>query len=251
MTLSGKVAIVTGAGSGFGEGIARLLAKRDAFVTVNDLVASSAEKVAADITAAGGKAIAVAGDVSERDSVNHIVERTKAAHNRIDVLVNNAGYTYSAQSMLTVSTEEFEKTFDVNVRSVLFFVQAVVPIMAEQGGGSIVNIGSVGAIRPRAGLGWYCASKGAVITATKAMAVELADRNVRVNCICPAIGETGMLEPSIGEDTQENRARVLSTVPLGRFCTPADIAAMAAFLATDEASYITGAVLPVDGGRSV
>jgi len=251
MNLSGKVAIVTGAGSGFGEGIAKLLAKHGAFVTVNDLIASSAERVASDIIAEGGKAIAIAGDVSERDSVNHVVERTKQAFNRIDVLVNNAGYTYSAQSMLTVPTEEFEKTFDINVRGVFFFVQAVVPIMVEQGGGSVINIGSVGAIRPRAGLGWYCASKASVIAATKAMAVEFADRNVRVNCICPAIGDTGMLEPSIGKDTQENRARVLSTVPLGRFCTPADIAAMVAFLATDEASYITGAMLPVDGGRSV
>jgi 3-oxoacyl-[acyl-carrier protein] reductase len=251
MDLGGKFAIVTGAGSGFGEGIAKLLAKRGAFVTVNDLVASSAERVTADIVAGGGKAIAIAGDVSDRNDVNHVVERTRAAHGRIDVLVNNAGYTYGAQSMLTLSAEEFEKTFDINVRSILFFVQAVVPVMVEQGGGAVVNVGSVGAIRPRAGLGWYCASKASVIAATKAMAVEFADRNVRVNCICPAIGETGMLIQTIGKDTQENRAKVLSTVPLGRFCTPADIAAMVAFLAADEASYITGAVLPVDGGRSV
>lgn len=251
MKLAGKVAIVTGAGSGFGEGIARRFAAEGALVTVNDLKAPATDAVVRSIEAAGGKAIGVSGDIASAKVVEEIVAETMARFGSVDVLVNNAGYTHTNQSLLTVTEDDFDRVFEVNVKSIYHFIRSVVPIMRKQGGGSIINVGSIGAIRPRPGLGWYCASKGAVITLTKTMAVEFAPDRIRVNCICPSAGDTGMMLSSLGEDTAERRARVLSTIPLGRFATPEDVANMAAFLSSDEASYLTGGIFPVDGGRGI
>lgn len=251
MKLAGKVAIVTGAGSGFGEGIARRFAAEGALVTVNDLKAPATDAVVRSIEAAGGKAIGVSGDIASAKVVEEIVAETMARFGSVDVLVNNAGYTHTNQSLLTVTEDDFDRVFEVNVKSIYHFIRSVVPIMRKQGGGSIINVGSIGAIRPRPGLGWYCASKGAVITLTKTMAVEFASDRIRVNCICPSAGDTGMMLSSLGEDTAERRARVLSTIPLGRFATPEDVANMAAFLSSDEASYLTGGIFPVDGGRGI
>jgi 3-oxoacyl-[acyl-carrier protein] reductase len=252
MKLAGKVAIVTGAGSGFGEGIARRFAAEGARVVVNDLKAAATESAVQAIQAAGGEAVGVSGDISSAEVVSQIVNETVSRYRNIDILVNNAGYTHSNQSLLTVTEEDFDRVFKVNVKSIYHFIRDVIPQMRRHGGGSIINVGSIGAIRPRAGLGWYCASKGAVITLTKTMAVEFATDQIRVNCICPSAGDTGMMRPSLGGiDTPERRARILGTIPLGRFVTPGDVAAMASFLAADEASYITGGIFPVDGGRGV
>lgn len=251
MRLNGKVTIITGAGSGFGRGTALKFAAEGAHVAVNDLSPATTEATVAAITASGGRAIAVPGDVSSAAAVSEITAKTLDGLGRIDVLINNAGYTHSNQSLLTVSEADFDKVFDVNVKSIYHFVRSVIPAMRKQGGGSIINVSSVGAIRPRAGLGWYCAAKGAVITLTKTMAVEFAPDRIRVNCICPAAGDTAMMQPSLGEDTPERRARVLGTIPLGRFATPEDVANTAAFLSSDEADYLTGGIYPVDGGRGV
>lgn len=251
MKLAEKVAVVTGAGSGFGEGIARRLASEGAHVVVNDLREAATAGVVRAIHDGGGKALSVPGDISSASVVDNVVTQAKVAFGRIDILVNNAGYTHTNQSLITVSEEDFDRVFAVNVKSIYHFIRSVIPIMRSQGGGSIINLGSIGAIRPRPGLGWYCASKGAVITLTKTMAVEFASDRIRVNCICPSAGDTGMMLSSLGEDTPERRARVLSTIPLGRFATPEDVAAMASFLSGDEASYLTGGVFPVDGGRGV
>jgi 3-oxoacyl-[acyl-carrier protein] reductase len=251
MRLAGKVAIVTGAGSGFGEGIVRKFAREGAKVAINDLNPSATESVVKAITSEGGFAVGVSGDVSSAKVVSKIVAAAMDAFGKIDVLINNAGYTHTNQSLLTVTEDDFDRVFSVNVKSLYHFNGEVIPKMRTQGGGVIINVGSIGAIRPRAGLGWYCASKGAVITLTKTMAVEFAPDRIRVNCICPAAGDTGMMLPSLGQDTPERRSRVLSTIPLGRFTTPEDVAAMACFLSSDEASYVTGGIFPVDGGRGV
>ena len=251
MKLNGKVAIITGAGSGFGHGAAHKFAAEGAYVVVNDLNPAATKAAVESIEADGGRALGVPGDVSSATAVADIAAKTLDRFGRIDVLVNNAGYTHTNQSLLTVSEADFDKVFDVNVKSIYHFVRAVIPVMRKQGGGCIINVGSIGAVRPRAGLGWYCASKGAVITLTKTMAVEFASDKIRVNCICPAAGDTAMMLPSLGEDTPERRARVLSTIPLGRFATPEDVGNMAAFLSSDEASYLTGGIYPVDGGRGV
>ena len=251
MKLAGKATIITGAGSGFGAGMARKFAAEGAMVVVNDLSASAAEETVAAIQAAGGQAVAAAGDVSTADGVADVVTQATKQYGRIDVLINNAGYTHTNQSMLTVSEADFDRVFSVNVKSIYHFTRAVVPLMRERKGGSIINIGSVGAIRPRPGLGWYCGAKGAVITLSKVMAVEFAPDGIRVNCICPAAADTGMMLPSLGEDTPERRARVLSTIPLGRLATPEDVAGMAAFLASEEGTFLTGGVYLVDGGRAI
>ncbi len=251
MKFSGKVVIITGAGSGFGHGTARKFAAEGAHVVINDLNPAATDSAVKEIEAGGGQTLGVSGDVASADSVAEIVAKTLDRFGRIDVLINNAGFTHTNQSLLTVSEADFDKVFDVNVKSIYHFARAVVPVMRKQGGGSIINVGSIGAIRPRAGLGWYCASKGAVITLTKTMAVEFAPDGIRVNCICPAAGDTGMMLPSLGEDTPERRARVLGTIPLGRFATPEDVGSMAAFLSSDEASYLTGGIYPVDGGRGI
>lgn len=251
MKLKGKVAIVTGGGSGFGAGMVRKFSAEGAVLVINDLHQEAVDATVAVVKKGGGQAIGIAGDVSRGDVFERIVADGVSAFGRVDVLVNNAGYTHRNQSLLTVSEEDFDRVVAVNLKSIFFAARHVIPVMTKQGGGSIINIGSVGALRPRPGLGWYCAAKGAVDTISRVMAVEFAPVNVRVNCICPAAADTGMMDASLGEDTPERRARVIGTIPLGRLATPEDIASMAAFLASDEAAFITGGIYPVDGGRSV
>ena len=251
MRLAEKATIITGAGSGFGAGMARKFAAEGAMVVVNDLNPSAADETVQSIHASGGKAVCADADVSSAKGVAKVVAQAMEHYGRIDVLINNAGYTHTNQSMLTVSEDDFERVFSVNVKSIYHFTRAVVPRMREAKGGSIINIGSVGAIRPRPGLGWYCGAKGAVITLSKVMAIEFAPDGIRVNCICPAAADTGMMLPSLGEDTPERRARVLSTIPLGRLATPEDVAGMAAFLASEEGTFLTGGVYLVDGGRAI
>ena len=246
MRLQGKVALVTGAGGGFGEGIARLFAAEGAHVVCADLRADAAERVAGEL---GG--IAVAGDVSQGEDVRCMVEAAVGRLGGLDVVVNNAGTTHRNRPMLEVDEASFDRVYAVNVKSIYWMAQAVVPQFRRQGrGGSIVNVSSTAGIRPRPGLVWYNGSKGAVNIITRSMATELAPDKIRVNAVCPVIGATNLLEEFMGApDTPENRARFLATIPLGRMSTPADIANACLWLAEDSSNFITGVLLPVDGGR--
>lgn len=248
--LEGKVAIVTGAAGGFGEGIARLFVAQGAKVLIADLDGDRAASVAASL---GGPAKSVRCDVSNGDDVRACVQACVQAFGAPDIVVNNAGTTHCNQPMLGVDEATFDRVFAVNVKSIYLTTQALLPLLRERGrGGSIINIGSTAGIRPRPGLSWYNASKGAVNVLSKSMAVELGPERIRVNAICPVMGVTGLFELFMGApDTPENRAKFMSTIPIGRFSTPADIAAAAVFLASDAAEFITGVELPVDGGRTV
>ena len=249
MRLKGKVAIVTGAASGFGAEIARLYAREGAKVAIADLNEQGAQKVAAEI---GDAAIAVRCDVSHRSDVDELISKTTAALGPIDIVVNNAGYTHKNQPLLNVDEKTFDRVFDVNVKAIYHMVMAITPMMRERKSGCIINVGSTAGIRPRPGLSWYNASKGAANLLSKSLAVELAPDNIRVNVICPVMGETGMLGDFMGvPDTPENRARFIATIPLGRLSQPSDIANVALFLAEDSSNFLTGLELPVDGGRTV
>lgn len=252
MRLEGKTAIVTGGGQGFGEGIAWRFAEEGARVLVADIAADKAALVAYEInTHYDGAAAPFAGDVASGPSMQAMVDAAKEKFGSVDILVNNAGTTHRNQPMLEVSEEEFDKVFAVNVKSIYHAAKAAVPVMRAQGGGIILNIASTAGVRPRPGLVWYNGTKGAVITITRSMAVELAPDNIRVCALNPVAGETPLLEMFMGEDTPEKRAQFMSVVPLGRFSTPRDVAQAALFLASDEAAFLTGTCLDVDGGRCV
>jgi len=248
MRLTGKTAIVTGAGQGFGFGIAETFAREGARVACLDFNAQSANAAAARI---GAGAIALTCDVSKKDQVDAAAKAAIAAFGRVDCVVNNAGTTHSNRSMLEVDEAEFDRIFAVNVKSIFLMADALVPHMRKNGGGVIVNIGSTAALRPRPGLTVYNASKGAVHVMSKSMAVEFAPDNIRVCALAPVAGETPLLASFLGADTPERRAAFKATVPLGRFSTPQDVANAALFLVSDEASFLTGVVLEVDGGRCI
>jgi 3-oxoacyl-[acyl-carrier protein] reductase len=254
MRLEGKVAVVTGAASGFGEGIARAYVTEGAKVVVADLNAEGARRVAASL---GASAVAAGGDVSKGPDCAAMIDRAVSAFGGLDIVVNNAGTTHRNKPLLDVTEAEFDRVYAVNVKSLYWMAQAAVPVLRGQNqerpgrGGSIINIGSTAGIRPRPGLTWYNGSKGAVNTITLAMAQELAKDNIRVNSICPVIGATALLEDFMGmQDTPENRARFLATIPLGRMSMPEDIANAAVWLADPASAFITGILLPVDGGRT-
>ena len=247
--LDNKVAIVTGAGNGFGEGIARLFVREGARVLIVDLDQNRAQAVAESI---GENAIAVRCDVSQAQDVNSAVEICTQRFGIPDVVVNNAGTTHRNQPMLDVDEETFDRVFNVNVKSIFHMARAAIPLMRQQGHGSIINIGSTAGIRPRPGLTWYNASKGAVNLLSKSMAVELGPEGIRVNAICPVMGGTGMIEQFLGTaDTPEARMRITAGIPLGRLSTPMDVAQAALFLASEDSAFITGIELPVDGGRTI
>jgi 3-oxoacyl-[acyl-carrier protein] reductase len=248
MRLDNKVALVTGGASGFGRGIAETFAREGARVVVADINENGAREVAAAIS---NRAVAVKCDVSRRADVDATVKSTLDAFGTIDILVNNAGMTHMRRPMLEVEEAEFERMFDVNVKSIFLFAHAVIPHMRKAGSGVIINIGSTAGIRPRPGLTWYNASKGAVNLLSKSMAAELAPEGIRVCAIAPVMAETPLLPTFMGGDSPELRAQFKATVPLGRFATVDDIANAALFLASDEASFLTGNVLEVDGGRCV
>jgi 3-oxoacyl-[acyl-carrier protein] reductase len=247
--LEGKVAIVTGAAGGFGEGIARLFAMEGARVLLADLDLVKASSVAAEI---GPCARAQRCDVADGASVRAAVKACVDAFGPPDIVVNNAGTTHRNQPMLDVDEATFDKVFAVNVKSIYHMAQAVIPLMRQRKQGVIINIGSTAGLRPRPGLTWYNASKGAVNLLSKSMAAELGPDNIRVNAVCPVMGVTGLIEQFLGApNTPENRAKVIAGIPLGRMSTPEDVANATLYLASDAAKFITGVELPVDGGRTI
>jgi len=247
--LAGKIAIVTGAGGGFGEGIARAYVEAGARVIVADIKADAAQRVAHEL---GAAASAFTVDVTNKVQVEALVRHCVDTFGPPDIVVNNAGTTHKNRPMLEVDEATFDRVFAVNVKSIYHMTQAVLPLLRQRGGGVILNVGSTAGIRPRPGLTWYNASKGAVNLLSKSMAVELGPENIRVNAICPVMGATGLLEDFMGvPDTPENRARCTGTIPLGRLSTAEDIATVAVFLASDAAAFLTGIEFPVDGGRTI
>ena len=245
--------IVTGAGSGFGEATAKRFASEGAKVVVSDIDQDRARQVATQIVDEGGKAISVLCDVSVESEVEQLVQAAHSEYGGVDVMVNNAGYSHMSKLLWKISVEEFDAVFSVNVRGVFLGCKHVIPIMIEQRGGVIVNIASVGAVAPRAGVTPYNGTKGAVLTMTKGLAMETARHNIRVNAVNPVAAETGFMKGAMGVDQLEDsdRERLISTIPLGRMAEPFDVAAAVTFLASEDARFVTGTSLNVDGGRSV
>ena len=252
MKLKDKTAVVTGAGSGFGEGIAKAFADEACRVVVADINPEGGKRVAGEIDRKGGQAIFVEADVSKAAGAEAMIAAAKTRFGSLDILVNNAGYTHLNKPLADVDEEEFDRIFAVNVKAIYLAARLAVPLMRKGGGGSIINTSSTAALRPRPGLTWYNGSKGAVNTITKSMAGELAPDKIRVNALCPVIGETGMMERFMGgPDSPERREKFQATIPLGRFSTPDDIAAAALYFASPEAEFVTGVCMEIDGGRCI
>jgi 3-oxoacyl-[acyl-carrier protein] reductase len=251
MRLKGKVAIVTGAGSGFGEGIAKRFVEEGCKVVVNDINADGGERVAAEIKSSGGEAAFIKGDVSKDADWAAMLKFALDTFGDLDIVVNNAGITHRNQPMLEVSENDFDRVFAVNVKSLFHSTRNIVPHFRNRGGGVFITIASTAGVRPRPGLVWYSGSKGAAITTSRAMAVELAPEKIRVNVVNPVAGDTPLLPQFMGADTPEIRAKFVASIPLGRFSQPLDIANACLYLASDEAEFITGACIEVDGGRCV
>ncbi len=247
--LSQKTAIITGGASGFGRGIVEVFHAQGANVVIADLNLEGAKEVA---DALEGRALAIRCDVTSLEDLERVVESAIGSFGKVDIVVNNAGWSHKNQPMLEVGEEEFDLVFAVNVKSIYQMSKAVIPHMRNNKNGVIINIGSTAGKRPRPGLSWYNATKGAVNLLSKSMAVELAPDNIRVNCVAPVIGATALLETFMGEkDTPQARAKFSAGIPLGRFSTPRDIANAALYFASDDADFITGVVMEVDGGRCI
>ncbi len=248
MRLTGKTAIVTGGASGFGAGIVRRFLQEGAKVMVADINGDAARQFAQEM---GDHAVAQTVDVSDGASVNDMAHAALEAWGHMDILVNNAGVTHLPTPLDEISEDDFDRVAGVNMKSVYLTARALVPHMKERAAGAILNVASTAGVSPRPNLSWYNASKGWMITATKAMAVELAPQGIRVNALNPVAGETPLLKSFLGEDTPERRAQFLSTIPIGRFSQPEDMGNAALFLCSDEASMITGVAMEVDGGRCI
>jgi 3-oxoacyl-[acyl-carrier protein] reductase len=253
MRVQDKVIIVTGAGGGIGEGIARRLAAEGARTVVNDVNAAAGNKVVAEIVAAGGKAAFFAADVTKTAEVKALVDFALDSYGRLDVMVNNAGWTHRNRPALEVSEDEFDKCYAVNMKSIYLSTIHAVPVFRAAGGGSFINIASTAGVRPRPGLTWYNGSKGAVITTSKSLAAELGPDNIRVNCINPVFNpDTGLATEFAGGPLDEaRRNKFLASIPLGRFSTALDVANAALYLASDEAAFVSGVCIEVDGARCV
>ena len=252
MRLEGKTAIVTGGASGFGEGIARRFAREGAKVIIADLNEDLGRKIAGSIAEEGGDCVFCACDVAGNRSMGRLAAFCAAQSGRLHIVVNNAGLAQINQPMLDVDEAAFDRIFAVNVKSIYLAAVHFVPLLRQGGGGAIINMASTAALSPRPGLTWYNGAKGAVVTLTKSMAVELAGDNIRVNALCPVAGDTPMLAAFMGgERSNEMHDKFVSTIPLGRLSTPRDLANAALFLASDEAEFLTGVALEVDGGRCI
>jgi 3-oxoacyl-[acyl-carrier protein] reductase len=248
MRLKDKVAIITGAASGFGKGIAEVFLNQGAKVIIADVNDDLGEKVATEF---GPNAAYVHCDVTKGDDVQACVDAACDTFGGLNILVNNAGVTHRNQPMLDVSEAEFDLIYEVNVKGIFWGAKSAIPVFRKQGSGMILNIASTAGVRPRPGLAWYNSSKAAVIGLTKSMAVELGSEGIRVCALNPVAGDTPLLEKFMGEDTPEKRAAFKASVPLGRFSTPRDIANAALYLCSDEADFMTGVCLEVDGGRCI
>jgi 3-oxoacyl-[acyl-carrier protein] reductase len=258
----GKNVIVTGAGSGFGAAIAARFASEGANVLLSDInsegvtaVASALSETSESSSTSGNIETNIA-NVSEEKDIVGMIEQANSSFGGIDVLVNNAGYSHLNKLLWKISVEEFDAVFAVNVRGVFLGCKHVIPLMIEQGtGGAIINIASIGSIAPRPGVTPYNATKGAVLTMTKGLALEVARNQIRVNAVNPVASLTGFMETATGipaeEMSEELKARLISTIPLGRMAQPTDIAGAVTFLASDDAAFLTGTSINVDGGRSV
>ena len=250
MRLKNKVAIITGGASGFGKGIVEKFVKEGAKVVIADINYDSAKELQNVI---GDSAIAVNVDVSKKNEVDNMIEETVKHFSEVNILVQNAALGMKPQSLLDTSEELFDRLFAVNVKSVYLGAKAVIPVFKNQGtGGVILNTVSTAALRPRPGLTVYNSTKGALIPMTKALALEVAEYGIRVNGICPVAGETPMLKDFLGSaNPEENHKKFISTVPLGRLAEPEDVANASLYLCSEEANFITGVMLEIDGGRSI
>lgn len=249
MRLEGKTTLVTGAASGFGREIARRFVAEGARVGIVDMNADGAKAVADEL---GDAAVAVTCDVSKADQIQQACDTLIDSFGKLDIVVNNAGWSHSNQPALDVDYATFKRVYEINVDSIFHMTHSMVPHWRTIGGGVMINVGSTAGIRPRPGLSWYNSSKGAVNMMTKTLAVELASDKVRVCGLAPVMGATALLETFMGmPDTPENRAKFLGSIPLGRLCEPEDMANAALYLASDEANFITGVILEVDGGRTI
>ncbi|KAL4886192.1 hypothetical protein BJY04DRAFT_99377 [Aspergillus karnatakaensis] len=248
--LQGKVAIVTGGGSGFGAAIATTFAAEGAKVIIADINTTGSEAVAAQDPS---NILFQKVDVTSEADWKSVVALAAEKFGRVDVLVNNAGTSYRNKPTLEVTEAEWERVFNVNVKSIFYSAQVFIGKLIEQGtGGSVINISSTGASRPRPGLVWYNASKGAVSNATKGLAAEYGPHNIRVNTVSPLLSGTGLFSMFTGmEDTPENREKFIGNVPLGRLTDPADVANMCLYLASDEGGFVNGAEMIVDGGKCI
>lgn len=253
MRVQNKSIIVTGSGGGIGEGIAKRLAAEGASVIVNDINTVMGEKVVADIVAAGGKASFFAADVTKSADMKALVDAAVQRYGKLDVMVNNAGWTHRNRPALEVSEDEFDKCYAVNMKSIYLATVHAVPVFRANKGGCFINIASTAGVRPRPGLTWYNGSKGAVITTSKSLAAELGPDNIRVNCINPVFNpDTGLsAEFAGGPVDEERKAKFRASIPLGRFSTALDVANAALYLASDEAAFISGVCIEVDGARCV
>jgi len=253
MRLEKKVAVITGAGSGFGEGIAKRFAQEGASIVVNDINAAGGERVAGEIASAGGRALYVRADVTRGADWANLIGATQSAYGRVDIVVNNAGWTHRNKPYIEVTEDEFDRVYAVNVKSIYLSAMHAVPAFRKQGGGCLVNIASTAGLRPRPGLTVYNSSKGAVILMSKSMAAEFGPDKIRVNCVNPVFSPETALSAEFagGAVTPEARAKFLATIPLGRFSTPLDVANACLYLASDEASLVSGSCIEVDGARCV
>jgi 3-oxoacyl-[acyl-carrier protein] reductase len=250
--LDGQAAIVTGGGSGFGEGIAKRFSQEGAKVVIADIDAENGQRVADEINSAGGEALFVATDVADSGANKAMVQACRDSYGAVNAFVANAAIGMSPCPLAETEDDFFDKIFRINVRSVFLGAKAVVPVMQAQGGGSIIVTVSTAALRPRPNIAAYNATKGALVPLCRALALEVAGDNIRVNGLCPVAGETAMLPDFLGNaDPVEGRKAFISTVPMGRLSEPEDIANAALFFADNDSAFITGTMLEIDGGRCV
>ena len=248
-----KVAIVTGAGSGFGEAIATRFAREGARVVVSDVNDENGRRVTAAIEKEGGAARYVHADVSKATEVKALIDSAVSGFGGLDILINNAGFSHRMTGLWDLPEEEYDRVFATNVKGVFLGCKFAIPVMRERGGGVIVNTASIGAVSPRPGVTVYNATKGAVVTLTRGLAGEVAQFKIRVNAVNPVAAETAFMKTALGVDRlpDELRKQFIAGIPLGRLTEPSDVAAAVLFLASPEAEFLTGVCLAVDGGRSI
>lgn len=244
-------ALITGAGSGYGAAMARRFAAEGARVICVDIAAEAAQQIARELTDAGHEALAVQCDVASGDSVRDMVAQVVRQWGGFNVLINNAGVSQKPARIAKTSEADIDRLLAVNLKSLYHMAVHALPVLRQSGGACVINIASVTALRPRPGMTWYNATKAAMVSITQSMAAELAPDGIRVNAIAPAAGRTPMFAAMFGDEIKGGTERVLATIPLGRLCEPSDIASAAVYLASDDAAFVTGIVLPVDGGRLV